>query len=212
MMPRTPTLLTLSQAAKATGKSKSVISKALKTGVISFVEKDDSGYKIDPAELFRVFPAPDLAANQNTPEERSGTLMSTGENSKNAYDVNGLRVENHLLQERLKDKEERIGELKEERDRWHQTASRLMLTYQPAHEASGADTQHKNAEGKGTSLHWMVGLLVLMLLAGGLGYYFQHGIGRFMAGEFKSSQPIEPLQKPEIRFSLPSSVPEYTQP
>ena len=54
-MVRTPTYFTLSQAAKETGKSKSVISKALKDGTMSHIEKDDSGYKIDPAELFRVF-------------------------------------------------------------------------------------------------------------------------------------------------------------
>ena len=48
--------LTLSQASKETGKSKGTISKALKNGTLSYVEKTDAGYKIDPSELFRVYP------------------------------------------------------------------------------------------------------------------------------------------------------------
>jgi DNA-binding transcriptional regulator GbsR (MarR family) len=52
----TPHYLTLGEAAKATGKSKPTISKYIKNGKISYVSKDDKGYQIDPAELFRVFP------------------------------------------------------------------------------------------------------------------------------------------------------------
>jgi len=53
----TPHYLTLGEAAKATGKSKPTISKYIKNGKISYISKDDNGYQIDPAELFRVFPA-----------------------------------------------------------------------------------------------------------------------------------------------------------
>ena len=47
---------TLGQAAKETGKSKATISKYLNNGKLSFLSKNTSGYKIDAAELFRVFP------------------------------------------------------------------------------------------------------------------------------------------------------------
>jgi len=47
--------LTLGQAAKKTGKSKATISKYLKTGQLSYVNKSSSGYQLDPAEVFRVF-------------------------------------------------------------------------------------------------------------------------------------------------------------
>jgi hypothetical protein len=47
---------TLGEAAKATGKSKPGIAKAIAQGRIS-AAKDDSGqWKIDPAELHRVYP------------------------------------------------------------------------------------------------------------------------------------------------------------
>jgi len=47
--------LTIGQAAKETGKSKSTISRAIKTGRIS-AQKTGDRYEIDPAELFRAFP------------------------------------------------------------------------------------------------------------------------------------------------------------
>ncbi|HTV33453.1 MAG TPA: hypothetical protein VME69_10205 [Methylocella sp.] len=48
--------LTLGQAAKEAGVAKSTISKALASGKLSYREKSSEGYKIDPAELFRVYP------------------------------------------------------------------------------------------------------------------------------------------------------------
>ncbi len=47
---------TLSEAAKATGKSKMTLLRAIKNGRMSARRKDDNSYEIDPAELHRVFP------------------------------------------------------------------------------------------------------------------------------------------------------------
>jgi hypothetical protein len=47
--------LSLGQAARETGKSKSVISNALKSGRLSGVRNGKGEWEIDPAELFRVF-------------------------------------------------------------------------------------------------------------------------------------------------------------
>lgn len=48
---------TLTQAAKATGSSKSTINRALSSGRLSGERQPDGSYRIDAAELFRVFPA-----------------------------------------------------------------------------------------------------------------------------------------------------------
>ena len=47
--------LSLSQAAKLTGKSKSTINRAIKTGKLSATRHEDGSYSIDPAELSRAF-------------------------------------------------------------------------------------------------------------------------------------------------------------
>lgn len=46
----------LSEAAKATGKNKTTIQRAIKNGKISASKGDLGSYEIDPAELHRVFP------------------------------------------------------------------------------------------------------------------------------------------------------------
>jgi excisionase family DNA binding protein len=56
---------TVGQAAKATGKSKPTISRAIKTGAISATKNGDGSYTIDPAELHRVFPPVTGASNDN---------------------------------------------------------------------------------------------------------------------------------------------------
>jgi hypothetical protein len=47
---------TLGDAARATGKSKPTIAKAIKVGRISAARAEDGSYQIDPAELHRVYP------------------------------------------------------------------------------------------------------------------------------------------------------------
>lgn len=49
-------MYTLGEAARASGKSKSTIAKAIKSGRVSAVRSLDGSYEIDPAELHRVYP------------------------------------------------------------------------------------------------------------------------------------------------------------
>ena len=46
----------LSEAAKATGKNKTTIQRAIKSGKISANRHEDGSYSIDASELHRVFP------------------------------------------------------------------------------------------------------------------------------------------------------------
>lgn len=48
--------LSLSQAAKATGRSKSTIGRAIQSGRLSATRNEDSSFSIEPSELFRAFP------------------------------------------------------------------------------------------------------------------------------------------------------------
>ena len=49
-------VLSLGQAAKAVGRSKSALSRDVKSGKISAVRNADGSLAIEPSELFRVFP------------------------------------------------------------------------------------------------------------------------------------------------------------
>jgi excisionase family DNA binding protein len=73
-------MLSLAQAAKATGKSRPTIARAIKNGKISATRTETGAFAIDPAELARVFPlAPQSAGTmkQDVPPNGAGTGMLT---------------------------------------------------------------------------------------------------------------------------------------
>lgn len=69
---------TLGTAAKATGKAKSTILRAIKSGIISAAKAHDGSYEIEPSELHRVFPLNDVqntTSNNTQPgDEHDATL------------------------------------------------------------------------------------------------------------------------------------------
>ena len=115
---KTPHAMTLGEAAKATGKSKTTISKYLHNGKLSYLGKDDSGYKIDPAELFRVFPPID------SNRERSLTRNITGVTPENNTDY---KAQIEILKVKLESEKNRADNLQIERDDWKEQAQKLLL-------------------------------------------------------------------------------------
>lgn len=103
--------LTMGQAAKETGVSKATLSKALKSGRLSYVAKSTAGYEIDPAELFRVFPPKPSAPVEG---ERSET------HREHLFLDDAHRREVQLLREQL-------DEVRTDRDAWREQAQRLAL-------------------------------------------------------------------------------------
>jgi hypothetical protein len=70
---------TLGQAARATGKSKPTIARAIQTGRISAARADDGSYVIDPAELSRAYPLtgkPNGTMKQSVPGEPAGASLA----------------------------------------------------------------------------------------------------------------------------------------
>ena len=107
---------TLGEAAKATGKSKPTIQRAIKNGKISG-EKDSSGrYYIDPSELHRIFPALQHYSNNDVSMKQNVTDNETSI----------LQHEIDMLRERLGEKDNVIDDLKQDRDHWRQQATALL--------------------------------------------------------------------------------------
>ena len=119
---------TLGEAAKATGMSKAAISRAIKIGSISAEKQENGSFKIDPAELHRVYPP--VTAEQDN--QRSTQ-------AKDAIELNALNRELQARLEaamqRLIDKDEVIADLRDDRDRWRTQAEKLLLTDQRARAA-----------------------------------------------------------------------------
>ncbi|WP_299847926.1 hypothetical protein [uncultured Paracoccus sp.] len=118
---------TLGEAAKATGKSKATISKAIKSGRISAVKDETGTFHIDPAELHRVY-APTVSV------EREETLSKPTANTANDGLIRELQARLEAAQERLADKEAVITDLREDRDKWRQQATGLLSDLRTAQE------------------------------------------------------------------------------
>jgi excisionase family DNA binding protein len=110
--------LTLGEAAKQTGISKSHLSRLVKRGVISAERHENGRLAIDPAELDRLA---DIRTSGNTLDnvamERKETLLETARQQEIA-----------LLHRMLLDRERQIEDLRQERDEWRRQAQTLLLT------------------------------------------------------------------------------------
>jgi hypothetical protein len=103
-------MYTIGQAAKATGKSKSTISAAIKKGRISANNNEDGSYAIDPAELHRVFSP--VQSQNGAVEPKS----NDSEPSKLTFQNGYLQGEIKLLREQLADKDSVIDDLRHRLD------------------------------------------------------------------------------------------------
>jgi hypothetical protein len=88
-------MYTIGTAAKATGKAKSVISRAIKEGKISAVKNEHGSYSIDPAELHRVYPPVSQSNGTSNPDwnDKQPPISLTG--------TGGLEIELQNLREQL---------------------------------------------------------------------------------------------------------------
>ena len=113
--------LTLGQASKETGVSKATLSRALKSGKLSGDRQEDGSFKIDPAELFRVF---QRNTSDNPNVKQTVTPIETHETDiklvRLEAENSALKRENELLQKQ-------IADLRQDRDDWKKQAAVVQL-------------------------------------------------------------------------------------
>ena len=101
--------LTLGQAAKLVGKSKSTITRAIQSGKLSAQRQEDKSYRIDPAELHRVWPAtvaqPDHEEPHGTHEGTQGGTLAV------------LQVKVEMLEAQLEREQDTVEDLRRRLDR-----------------------------------------------------------------------------------------------
>ena len=123
LLHRNPMKLSLIKAAEVSGKSKSTINRAIKSGKLSAQRNEDGSYNIDPSELERAFPK----SNHGTPTTEPAT------NPVELLQFKVLEAKLEATTERLRDASERlmekddiISDLRSDRDTWRQQATRLL--------------------------------------------------------------------------------------
>ena len=102
-------MLTLTEAAKRAGRSKSALLKAIKAGRLSAERLPDGSYSVDLSELFRVYPQ---SANQIPPPENSAHQQQATEHSANLERrVHELERERDFLRDRLEARDRDVERL-----------------------------------------------------------------------------------------------------
>jgi len=108
---------TLGTAAKATGKSKTTIQRAVTKGLISAEKGRGGEYSIDPAELPRVFPP--IASDTVSRDPQVDDTTPHNETPE-------LRVKIEALEAMLVREREALEEVRADRDAWKQQATALL--------------------------------------------------------------------------------------
>jgi hypothetical protein len=128
--------LSLGQAAKATGRDKSTISRAMKSGKRSATRQENGGYAIDPAELFRVF-APVSQETEQPGFTRESTLDGRSENQalRAQLEAATLCVQLEAATLRLQDKDEEIRDLRHRLDTEGEERRKLTMMLLASHHA-----------------------------------------------------------------------------
>lgn len=132
-------MLSMGEAAKQVGLSKATLSRAIKSGKLSAHRNDNGGFNIDPAELFRAYPANPRNGYINSDVKRHVTPLANDETPVLRVKLEAADREAALLREQAR-------ELREQRDAWQkqaEQAQRLLVTAtpQPAKERKGLFTR-----------------------------------------------------------------------
>jgi len=106
---------TLREAAKAAGKDRATISRALKKGTVSGTKDAHGQWQIEPAELHRVYP---MAQQDNTLRTTDDAQVRNS----------SLESDNRVLQAEIEAAKGRIEDLEIERDKWHRAFEQQQET------------------------------------------------------------------------------------
>lgn len=127
------------RAAELTGKSKSTIQRAMKSGKISF-EMSESGQRvIDVSELERAYglisgSANPTSSNETAQEPAQKSIKADVElelaQARNSLEIERLNLQIRLLNEQLDTAKDQIDDLKIQRDQWQKQAQQVLLTSQ----------------------------------------------------------------------------------
>ena len=114
------------RAAELTGKSKSTIQRAMKSGKLSF-EHDANGRRvIDVSELDRAFGLLPQESDRSSQQNIEAEI----EKAAHMFETERFKMQIKILEEQLDLAREQIDDLKQQREQWQKQAQQTLLTSQ----------------------------------------------------------------------------------
>jgi excisionase family DNA binding protein len=120
--------LTLAEAAQETGLNRSTVLRAIKSGKISGTRDHNGQWSVEPAELFRVFPAAE-AAPKAAPQPAQADVELRVRLQVAEERLSELK---QLLQDKDVQHDRAMTDMRAQRDSWQAQAERLAITAQGA--------------------------------------------------------------------------------
>lgn len=115
------------RATELTGKSKSTIQRAMKSGKLSY-EVDNNRKLIDVSELERVFGV-EMSQLENTPTASATPSYEVElQQARHALEMDRLELKVKMLEDQLDVANNQIEDLKAQRDSWQKQAQQVLLT------------------------------------------------------------------------------------
>ena len=115
----------VTRATELTGKSKSTIQRAMKSGKLSY-DVDNGTKLIDVSELERVY------GMSNTPEVATAPAEPSYETelqkARHALEIDRLELKLKMVEDQLDNANTQIDDLKSQRDSWQKQAQQVLLT------------------------------------------------------------------------------------
>ncbi len=115
------------RAADLTGRSKSTVQRAMKSGKLSF-EIDENGQRlVDVSELERVFGmAPDRPAAGNSEDLVKAEIQRAHDMIENER----MKMRIRMLEDQLHMTQQQLDDAKDQRDQWQKQAQQVLITSQ----------------------------------------------------------------------------------
>lgn len=184
--PPTSTALSLKQAAEQVGRDRTTLLRAIKSGDLSATKDDGGQWWIEPAELFRRYPAQAHAVQEgvnaqvstglNTPSHTPDLVREIASREEQLTALQDERQrERRQLEDTIADLRRRLDASEEERRQKDQQLTAL-LTDQRSREEKAAD-QAVSADPPKKQGRWWERLFLLALVGGIVAYLWAGNVG-----------------------------------
>ena len=128
-------MVTLGQAAKLVGRSKTALTRAINSGKLSANRNDDGSYSIDVSELSRVYQLLSVTPETVTVDSK-GVQRSTPPDTPRDGILDEYVTRAAVAEAQLESMKVLLEEIKQSRDEWRSQAQQLALT--------GSAPQHRS--------------------------------------------------------------------
>lgn len=121
--------VTIAQAADMTGKSKSTIQRALKSGRLSYTIDDAGEREIDTSELERVY-GKEKPKTPKTKVDPQAVIQAELQRAQDMLEMERVKMRCRSLEDQLHMTERQLLDMRDQRDQWQKQAQQLMITNQ----------------------------------------------------------------------------------